>query len=59
VQITNLFNSKDMRLFTGTDLDQYMASGSMPYQAVTKEPTEWNWYTNDPQQFYFGTTIEF
>jgi hypothetical protein len=59
VQITNLFNNKDLRLFTGTDLDQYMSSGTLPFQAVTKQPTEWNWYTNDPQQFYFGTTVEF
>ena len=59
VQVTNLFNSKHLRLFTGTDLDHYMTDGTLPFQATTKEPTEWNWYTNDPRQIYFGTTIEF
>jgi hypothetical protein len=59
VQVTNLFNNKHFRLFTGTDLDRYMTTGSYPYQAVTFEPTEWNWFTNDPRQIYFGTTIEF
>ena len=59
VQVTNLFNSKHLRLFSGTDLDNYMTNGTLPFQSATKEPTEWNWYTNDPRQIYFGTTIEF
>ncbi|MCX6137371.1 MAG: TonB-dependent receptor [Ignavibacteriales bacterium] len=59
VQVTNLFDDHWLRLFTGNDLDQYMTLGKLPYQPTTKEPTEWNWYTNNPRQTYFGTTIEF
>ena len=59
LQVTNLFNSRHLRLFSGTDLNNYMTDGTLPFQATTKEPTEWNWYTNDPRQIYFGTTIEF
>jgi len=59
VQITNLFNGKHLRLFSGSDLDNYMANGTLPFQSTTKEPTDWNWYTNDPRQIYVGTTIEF
>jgi len=59
VQVTNLFNDKHLRLFTDSDLDNYMTSGTLPFNKTTKEPTEWNWYTNDPRQIYFGTTIEF
>lgn len=59
IQITNLFNDQHLRLFSGTDLDNYMIDGSRPVQATTKEPTVWNWYTNLPRQIYFGTTLEF
>ena len=59
VQITNLFNSKHLRMLRGTDLTNYETSGILPFQSTTKEPTEWNWYTNQPRQIYFGTTIEF
>jgi len=59
VQVTNLFNNQWLRLFTGNDLDMYNTTGEKPYESTTKEPTEWNWYTNNPRQIYFGTTIEF
>jgi hypothetical protein len=59
VQISNLFNNKWLRLFSGNELDLYKTTGEMPYQSTTKEPTEWNWYTNNPRQIYFGTTVEF
>ncbi len=58
-QVTNLFNQKHLRRFTGTDLTQYLSYGTMPYQATTKEPTEWDWYTNYQRQVYIGTTVEF
>ena len=63
VQVTNLFNAQDLRLFSNAgankDLDNYMLYGTLPYQATTKEPTVWNYYTNLPRQIYFGTTLEF
>jgi len=59
VQVTNLFNSRHLRQLGGTELDNYMTAGILPFQSTTKEPTEWNWYTNQPRQIYFGTTIEF
>ncbi len=59
LQVTNLFNQKHLRLFSGTTLDNYLTNGILPFQATTKEPTVWNWYTNLPRQIYFGTTIEF
>jgi hypothetical protein len=59
VQVTNLFDNQWLRLFTGNDLDTYNTTYEKPYQSTTKEPTEWNWYTNNPRQIYFGTTIEF
>jgi hypothetical protein len=59
VQVTNLFDNQHLRLFSGTDLDNYLANSTLPFQATTKEPTEWNWYTNRPRQVYFGTTLEF
>jgi hypothetical protein len=59
LQVTNLFDAKDLRRFTGSELDQYMADGTRPYQATTLEPTEWNWYTNEPRQINFGTAVEF
>lgn len=59
LQVTNLFNSRHLRLFSGTELENYITNGTLPFQSTTKEPTEWNWYTNDPRQIYFGTTIEF
>ncbi|MFZ4621277.1 MAG: hypothetical protein ACOYNS_12025, partial [Bacteroidota bacterium] len=61
IQITNLFNQKHLVQFAegSTSLNNYMASDILPFQATTKEPTEWNWYTNNPRQIYFGTTVEF
>ena len=63
VQVTNLFNTMDLRLFTNAtaskDLDNYMTYKTLPYQATTKEPTVWNYYTNLPRQMYFGATLEF
>jgi hypothetical protein len=59
MQVTNLFNAQHLRLFSGTTLDNYLTSGQKPFQATTKEPTEWNWYTNQPRQITFSTTIEF
>jgi hypothetical protein len=59
VQVTNLFNSKHLRLFGTTDMRQYQEQGILPFNSITKEPTEWSWYTNLPRQITFGTTIEF
>ncbi|MGB2867461.1 MAG: TonB-dependent receptor [Bacteroidota bacterium] len=59
IQVTNLFDNRHLRLLTGSDLDNYMTYGTLPFNKNTKEPTEWNWYTNNPRQIYFGTTVEF
>jgi hypothetical protein len=61
VQVTNLFNEHHLRQYAegSSDLVNSMTSGQLPIQATTKEPTVWNYYTNDPRQIYFGTTIEF
>ncbi|MCU0412479.1 MAG: hypothetical protein MUF82_08115 [Bacteroidetes bacterium] len=61
IQVTNLFNQQHLRMLAegSSALDNYMLDGILPYQATTKEPTVWNWYTNQPRQIYFGTTIEF
>ncbi len=61
IQVTNLFNEKHLVQFSegSTSLNNYMANNILPFQSTTKEPTEWNWYTNNPRQIYFGTTVEF
>ena len=59
VQVTNLFDDQWLRLFSGSDLDQYMTRGIKPYNAKSLEPAEWNWYTNEPRQINVGTTVEF
>jgi len=59
MQVTNLFNQKHLRLFTGNDLINYKEQGILPYQSTTREPAEWSWYSNLPRQINFGTTLEF
>jgi outer membrane receptor protein involved in Fe transport len=58
-QVTNLFNQKHLRLFGTSDMKEYQEYGRLPFQATTKEPMEWDWYTNLPRQIFLGTTIEF
>ncbi len=67
VQVTNCFNNKHLRLFSdGTDrllnsnqLTTYLTQGILPFNALTKEPAEWYWYTNLPMQMNIGTSLEF
>jgi len=59
MQITNLFNNKHLRLFSGDDLIQYTEEGQKPVHKTTKEPLVWNWYTNLPREIYFGMAVEF
>ena len=59
MQITNLFNNKHLRLFSGDDLIQYMEEDQKPVHATTKEPLVWNWYSNLPREIYFGLAVEF
>ncbi len=59
MQVTNLFNQQHLRLFGSTDMRVYQEEGRLPFQATTKEPMEWDWYSNLPRQVIFGTTIEF
>ena len=59
VQVTNLFNNKNLNYLTSaTERDQYMSQGILPFQATTREPLEWSWYSDLPRQIYFGTTVE-
>ena len=59
VQVTNLFNNKNLRFLTSaTERDVYMSQGKLPFQATTLEPLEWSWYTDLPREIYFGTNIE-
>jgi len=60
IQITNLFDNKNLRFLTSsTERDLYMEEGILPFQSTTREPLEWSWYSNLPRQIYFGTTVEF
>ncbi len=59
VQVTNLFNQQHLRLFGSSDMRVYQEEGKLPFQATTKEPMEWDWYSNQPRQIILGTTLEF
>jgi hypothetical protein len=59
VQVQNLFNDQQMRLFTGTDMKNYQEQGLLPFDTTTKQPLVWDYYVNSPREIYFGFQIDF
>jgi hypothetical protein len=60
MDIINLFNQKQLRLFTGSFMDNYQLNDIKPFHSTTGEPMEWDWYESDllPRQIYFGIGLE-
>lgn len=61
LDVINLFNQKQLRLFGGTEMDNYQLKGIKPFHSTTGEPLEWDWYELDllPRQVFFGVGLEF
>ena len=61
VDVYNLFNQKQLRMFGGTEMVNYQEEGIKPYHSTTGEDLEWEWYELDllPRKVYFGLGIEF
>ena len=61
MDVLNVFNQRHLKLFGGTDMDNFQLNGVKPVHPTTGEELVWEWYELDllPRQIFFGIGLEF
>jgi hypothetical protein len=61
LDVINLFNQNQLRLFGGAEMQQYQEEDKLPQHPTTAEPRGWDWYYLQqlPRQIFFGLGVEF